>query len=47
MSTTDKIFNVDTSDYNSLISYIQKNETKKAVNKFKIMLPEYKVDVKD
>ena len=47
MSTTDKIFNVDTSDYNSLISYIQKNETKKAVYKFKIMLPEYKVDVKD
>ena len=47
MSTTDKIYNVDTSDYNSLISYIQKNETKKAVNKFKIMLPEYKVDVKD
>ena len=47
MSTTDKIFNIDTSDYNSLISYIQKNETKKAVNKFKIMLPEYKVDVKD
>ena len=47
MSTTDKIFNIDTSDYNSLISYIQKNEAKKAVDKFKIMLPEYKVDVKD
>ncbi len=47
MSTTDKIYNVDTSDYSSLISYIQKNETKKAVDKFKIMLPEYKVDVKD
>ncbi len=47
MSTTDKIYNVDRSDYNSLISYIQKNEAKKAVDKFKIMLPEYKVDVKD
>ncbi len=47
VSTTDKIFNVDTSDYNSLISYIQKNETKKAIDKFKKMLPEYKLDVKD
>ncbi len=47
MSTTDKIYNVDTSDYNSLISHIKKNETKKAVDKFKKMLPEYKVDVKD
>jgi len=47
MSTTDKIYNVDTSDYNSLISYIKKNETKKAIDKFKKMLPEYKVDVKD
>jgi O-antigen biosynthesis protein WbqV len=46
-STTDKIYNVDTSDYNSLVSYIQKNETKKAINKFKKMLPEYKVDVKN
>ena len=47
MSTTDKIYNVDTSDYNSLVSYIQKNETKKAIDKFKKMLPEYKVDVKN
>ena len=47
LSTTDKIYNVDTSDYNSLVSYIQKNETKKAIDKFKKMLPEYKVDVKD
>ena len=47
MSTTDKIYKVDTSDYSSLISYIQKNETKKAIDKFKIMLPEYKLDVKD
>ena len=46
MSTTDKIYNVDTSDYNSLVLYIQKNETKKAIDKFKKMLPEYKVDVK-
>ena len=44
---TDKIYNVDTSDYNSLVSYIQKNETKKAIDKFKKMLPEYKVDVKN
>ena len=27
--------------------HIQKNETKKAIYKFKKMLPEYKVDVKD
>ena len=47
MSTTDKIYNVDTSDYNSLVSYIQKNETKKAIDKFKKKLPEYKVDVKN
>ena len=47
VSTTDKIYIVDTSDYNSLVSYIQKNETKKAIYKFKKMLPEYKVDVKD
>ena len=47
MSTTDKIYNVDTSDYNSLISYIQKNESKRAIDKFKKMLPEYKVDVKN
>ena len=47
MSTTDKIFNLDTSDYNSLVSYIQKNKTKKAIYQFKKMLPEYKVDVKD
>ena len=47
MSTTDKVYNVDTSEYDNLISYIQKNETKKAINKFKKMLPEYKVDVKD
>ena len=47
LSTTDKIYNVDTSDYNSLVSYIQKNENKKAIDKFKKMLPEYKVDVKD
>ena len=46
-STTDKIYNVDTSDYNSLVLYIQKNETKKAIDKFKKMLPEYKVDVKN
>ena len=38
MSTTDKIYNVDTSDYNSLVSYIQKNEIKKAIEKFKKML---------
>ena len=47
MSTTDKIYNVDTSDYNSLVSYIQKNETKKAIYQFKKMLPEYKLDDKD
>jgi O-antigen biosynthesis protein WbqV len=47
VSTTDKIYNVDTSDYNSLVLYIQKNETKKAIDKFKKMLPEYKVDVKN
>ncbi len=47
MSTTDKIYNVDTSDYNSLMSLIQKNETTKAINKFKKMLPEYKIDVKN
>ena len=47
LSTTDKIYNVDTSDYNSLVSYIQKNETKKAIDKFKKMLPEYKVNVKN
>ena len=29
MSTTDKIYNVDTTDYNILVSYIQKNEIKK------------------
>ncbi len=46
MSTTDKIYNVGTSDYNNLISYIQKNETKKAIDKFKKILPEYKVNVK-
>ena len=47
LSTTDKIYNVDTSDYNRLVSYIQKNQTKKAIDKFKKMLPEYKVDVKN
>ena len=47
MSTTDQIYKVDTSDYNNLISYIQKNETKRAIHKFKKMLPEYKVDVKN
>ena len=47
MSTTDKIYNVDTTDYNILVSYIQKNEIKKAIEKFKKMLPEYKVDVKN
>ena len=46
MSTTDQIYKVDTSDYNNLISYIQKNETKKAIDKFKKILPEYKVNVK-
>ena len=47
LSTTDKIYNVDTTDYNILVSYIQKNEIKKAIEKFKKMLPEYKVDVKN
>ena len=47
LSTTDKIYNVDTTDYNILVSYIQKNEVKKAIEKFKKMLPEYKVDVKN
>ena len=47
LSTTDKIYNVDTSDYNRLVSYIQKNQTKKAIDKFKKMLPEYKIDVKN
>ena len=47
LSTTDKIYNVDTTDYNSLVSYIQKNEIKKAIQKFKKMLPEYKVNVKN
>ena len=47
LSTTDKIYNVDTTDYNVLVSYIQKNEIKKAIEKFKKMLPEYKVDVKN
>ena len=47
VSTTDKIYNVDTTDYNILVSYIQKNEIKKAIEKFKKMLPEYKVDVKN
>ena len=39
-STTDKIYIVDTSDYNSLVSY-SKNETKK-IYKFKKMLPSIK-----
>ena len=47
LSTTDKIYNVDTTDYNILVSYIQKNEIKKAIEKFKKMLPEYNVDVKN
>ena len=42
LSTTDKIYNVDTKDYNILVSYIQKNEIKKAIEKFRKMLPEYK-----
>ncbi len=47
LSTTDKIYNIDSTDYNSLVSYIQKNEIKKAIQKFKKMLPEYKVNVKN
>ena len=38
LSTTDKIYNVATTDYNILVSYIQKNEIKKAIEKFQIKI---------
>ena len=43
----DKDVNLLNKNWSNKISYIQQNETKKAIDKFKKMLPEYKVDVKN
>ena len=45
LQTKDKIFAVDASNYNSLISCIQNDKNSDALILFKKMLPEYKINV--
>ncbi len=42
LSTTNKLYEVDTSSYNNLIVQIQKNNHEKTLTLFKKLLPEYK-----
>ena len=45
--TNDKIFSVDLSQYNSLLSYIQNDKNDNAIKLFKKILPEYQSNVRD
>ena len=47
LHTNDKIFPVDLSHYNSLLSYIQNDKNDNAIKLFKKILPEYQSNVRD
>ena len=43
LSTTNKLYEVETSSYNNLVVQIQKNNQQKTLTIFKKLLPEYKI----
>ena len=43
LSTTNKLYEVETSSYNNLVVQIQKNNQQKTLTLFKKLLPEYKI----
>ena len=42
LSTTNKLYEVESSSYNNLITLIKKNNQEKTLSLFKKLLPEYK-----